>query len=131
MGQNILANLHFEQGFKGHLSLKEGEIGIGHNDNEARPYDLLQGALAACLHSTLLDILTKKRIEIAFADYHIEGVKRDEVPTMLEKVVIEVTFPKGEHEAQLIKSMDLASKYCSVYNTLSKVADMSIVVKFR
>lgn len=128
---HVSARLHFENGFKGQLELKEGSLAIGTLDNEARPYDLLQGALAACLHSTLLDILTKKKIELEFADYKIEGNKREEVPTMLDQVVIHVTFPKGTHEEQLKKSMVLASKYCSVYNTLSKVADMHIEVHFR
>ncbi len=131
MGQQISAQLKFSEGFNGQLSLKEGNIGIGVRDDQARPYDLLQGALAACLHSTFLDILTKKRLELAFADYEVFGEKRDEVPTMLEKVQVEVTLPAGPHEEAYRKSMDLATKYCSVYNTLSKVATMSCIVKFR
>lgn len=131
MGQQVNATLHFEQGFKGKLVLRDGEIGIGINDNEARPYDMLQGALAACLHSTFLDILEKKRLTIAFADYEVTGIKRDSVPSMLEEVTITVTLPKGEREEVLRKSMDLASQYCSVYSTLSQVATMHLVVKFK
>ena len=129
MKQNVQARLDFEKGFKGTLKLKEGEIGIGINDHEAKPYDMLQGALAACLHSTFLEILEKKRIEIDFAHYEISGVKRETPPTTLESVVIKVTLPKG-HEEALKKSMDLASKYCSIYTTLSKVAEMHIELNF-
>ena len=129
MKQNVSARLEFEKGFKGHLKLKEGEIGIGINDNEAKPYDMLQGALAACLHSTFLDILEKKRIGLDFARYEISGVKRETPPTTLESVVIKVTLPKG-HEEALRKSMDLATKYCSVYTTISKVAEMQLELVF-
>lgn len=129
MKQSVHARLDFEKGFKGHLKLKEGEVGIGIEDNQARPYDMLQGALAACLHSTFLDILEKKRIELDFARYEVFGVKRENPPTTLESIKIVVTLPKG-HEEALKKSMDLASKYCSVYTTLSQVAEMSIELVF-
>lgn len=131
MGQEVNARIHFQEGFKGKLILKEGEIGIGINDDEARPYDMLQGALAACLHSTFLDILEKKRLSVAFADYEVHGVKRDSIPSMLEEITIMVTLPTGEHESSLRKSMELATKYCSVYSTLSHVASLHLDIKFR
>jgi putative redox protein len=131
MGAQISAQLHFEKGFKGTLRLREGEIGIGIEPNEARPYDMLQGALAACLHSTFLDILEKKRLTLDFADYEISGEKRDDVPTTLKTVTVNVTLPAGENELAYRKSMELATKYCSVYNTLSHVAEMTLVLNFR
>lgn len=131
MGQAVSAQLKFAKGFKGTLQLREGEIGIGIEPNEARPYDLLQGALAACLHSTFLDILTKKRLDLEFADYAISGEKRDDVPTMLQSVTVSVTLPAGENETAYRKSMELASKYCSVYNTLASVAQMHLEIAFR
>lgn len=130
MGTKVSAVLDFNSQFKGQLKLKEGSINIGLEANEARPYDLLQGALAACLHSTFLDILEKKRLTIEFAHYEIEGEKRDEVPTMLKSVKVTVTLPKGQEEA-LTKSMMLAKKYCSVFSTLSKVAEMELVIHYK
>lgn len=130
MGNKVSAVLDFNSQFKGQLKLKEGSINIGLEANEARPYDLLQGALAACLHSTFLDILEKKRLTIEFAHYEIEGEKRDEVPTMLKSVKVTVTLPKGQEEA-LTKSMMLAKKYCSVFSTLSKVAEMELVINYK
>ncbi len=126
MGQNVTAQLEFKKDFKGKLILREGEIGIGIEPNEARPYDLLQGALVSCLHSTLLEILVKKRIEIESVSYRVSGEKRDEIPTTLKSVTIEAEFVTLASEEQIRKSMELASKYCSVYNTLAQVAEMKI-----
>lgn len=126
MGQNITAQIEFKKDFKGKLILREGEIGIGIEPNEARPYDLLQGALVSCLHSTLLEILVKKHIEIESVSYRVSGEKRDEIPTTLKSVTIEAEFITGASEEQIQKSMELACKYCSVYNTLAQVAEMKI-----
>ena len=126
----VNAKIEFEKGFKGKLILKEGEIGIGIADDLARPYDMLQGALASCLHSTFLDILTKKRIELEYANYEVSGEKKETPPTTFEKVFIKVTLPKSEQETQIRKSMDLATKYCSVYATISKVATITLELEF-
>lgn len=130
MGQKVTAQLEFKKDFKGKLILSEGEIGIGMLPNEARPYDLLQGALVSCLHSTLLEILTKKRIEIESVSYRVFGEKRDEIPTTLKSITIEAVFSPSDKEDQIRKSMELASKYCSVYNTLAQVAEMKMTVSF-
>jgi putative redox protein len=131
MGQNVSAQIEFKKDFKGKLILSEGEIGIGLESNEARPYDLLQGALVSCLHSTLLEILVKKRIEIESVSYRVSGEKRDEIPTTLKSVTIEAEFLTSHSEEQIRKSMELACKYCSVYNTLAHVADMKMIVSFK
>ena len=131
MGQKVSAQLEFKKDFKGKLILSEGEIGIGMESNEARPYDLLQGALVSCLHSTLLDILTKKRIEIESVSYRVSGEKRDEIPTTLKSVSIEALFSPSDKEDQIRKSVELACKYCSVYNTLAQVAEMTMTVRFK
>ncbi len=131
MGQKVSAQLEFKKDFKGKLILSDGEIGIGMEPNEARPYDLLQGALVSCLHSTLLEILTKKRIEIESVSYRVSGEKRDEIPTTLKSVSIEAFFSPSDKEEQIRKSMDLACKYCSVYNTLAQVAEMTMTVSFK
>ena len=131
MGQKVTAHLEFKKDFKGKLILADGEIGIGMNPNEARPYDLLQGALVSCLHSTLLEILTKKRIDIDSVYYQVSGEKRDEIPTTLKSVSIEAFFSPSDKEEQIRKSMELACKYCSVYNTLAQVAEMKMTMSFK
>lgn len=131
MGQQVSAHLSFKKNFQGTLHLADGEIAIGINPNEAKPYDLLQGALVACLHSTLLDILVKKRIEIESVEYEVKGEKRDDEPSMLQAVTVSATFPAHPKADQIIKSMELACKYCSVYNTLAHVAEMKTEVIFK
>jgi putative redox protein len=130
MASQVSARLHFAQGFDGTLMLREGEVAIGVQADQARPYDLLQAALAACLHSTFIDILEKKRIVVEFADYVVEGIKRSEVPTMLEEVLVKVTLPDGPNNDTLEKSFQLATQYCSIYNTLSRVANMRCIIEF-
>lgn len=130
MGTKVSAVIDFKHNFQGQLQLREGVLNIGLAEHEARPYDLLQGALVACLHSTFLDILEKKRMSIEFAHYEVEGEKRDEIPTTLKSVNVVVTLPSGNEEA-LIKSMELAKKYCSVFNTISHVAEMHLEVRFK
>ena len=85
----------------------------------------------SCLHSTLLDILTKKRIEIESVSYRVSGEKRDEIPTTLKSVSIEALFSPSDKEDQIRKSVELACKYCSVYNTLAQVAEMTMTVSFK
>ena len=128
MGTKVNASLEFKTGFDGQLNLRSGSIGIGMADDQARPYDLLQGALVSCLHSTFLDILTKKRIPLPSAKYEVEGEKRETIPTTLERVHVIVTLPKG-NETEYAKAMELAQKYCSVFNTLSHVAAMSLEIR--
>jgi len=131
MASQVSARLHFAQGFDGTLMLREGEVAIGVQADQARPYDLLQAALAACLHSTFLEILEKKRLSLEYADYLIEGIKRSEIPTMLEEVIINVTLPDGPNNEALEKSFHLATQYCSVFNTLAQVAKMQCNVSFK
>lgn len=130
MAQHVSANIHFGSDFNGQLKLTDGEVAIGIAPDQARPYDLLQAALAACLHSTFLDILNKKRLSITQCHYEISGVKQDEVPTVLREVTVRVRLPRHEKEDQLRKSMEMASRYCSVFTTLSKVAQMKLEMIF-
>jgi putative redox protein len=130
MAQDVSARVTFGSDFNGVLKLQEGEVAIGVQAHQARPYDLLQAALAACLHATFLDIITKKRLTIERCEYEISGVKQDEIPSVLRQVHVRVRMNRHEKEDQLIKAMELASKYCSVFNTLSQVANMTLDVVF-
>lgn len=124
--------IRFENGFHGELELDSGIVKIGRDAGQAQPYDLLYGALASCLYATFLGILEKKRIQIESTEVVIEGQKRTEVPTTLEKVHITVTIKVDSQVKQesVLKSFELATKHCSVYQTISQVAGMSWEVKF-
>ena len=118
--------VRFSNGFHGELLLDEGVVRIGRQPQEAAPYDLLYGALASCLYSTFLGILEKKRIIIQGAD----AEKRSEVPTTLKTVHLTVTVHQAEKEEAVRKSLELATRYCSVYQTISQVAQMSWEIHF-
>jgi putative redox protein len=103
---------------------------IGGESGEFYPYDLLLGALSACFYSTLHDILEKKKMPIPMVEIVVTGEKRTEVPTTLTWVNLDVTVTGEADEKQFLRSIELAAKYCSIHETISKVAKMSHEVKF-
>ena len=103
---------------------------IGSKTGAFAPYDLLLGALSACFYSTLHDILEKRKEEIPNIEIIVTGEKRTEVPTTLEWVKLDITVSGNVNEKQFLRSVDLAAKYCSVHETISKVEKMSHEVKF-
>lgn len=102
--------------------------------NGLYPYELLLSALGSCLYATLLDILEKRKVKIESAEFDIQSRKREEIPTTLEwcNVTCSVTGSfNTKSQEKIRKSMDLAAKYCSIYQTLSKVAKMEWTLEFR
>ena len=126
-------SLTFDPEFQGSLtSLKGNTIPVGAAPGGMAPYDMLLGALGACLYSTFLDIVLKKRLTLKKVDIKIDGDKRTTVPMTLERCHVAITVVGGlmEKEAAYKKSMDLATEYCSVYQTISQVAEMTYELKF-
>ena len=105
-------------------------VGIGSNPGEFFPYDLLLGALSSCFYYTLIEILEKRKIEIPTVEVIVTGEKRTEVPTTLEWVNMDITVTGNVDENKFLRSVDLAAKYCSIHETISKVAKMSHEVRF-
>lgn len=105
-------------------------VGIGSKPGEFYPYDLLLGALSSCFYYTLIEILEKRKVEIPIVEVIVTGEKRTEVPTTLEWVNMEITVTGKVDEKQFLRSVDLAGKYCSIHETISKVAKMSHEVRF-
>lgn len=131
MAQQIAATVTFNSNeFDGVLKLKEGSISIGINPDQASPYRLLQGALVACLHSTFLDILTKKRESFTSITYTTSGHKREGVPATIEELHIDVTIINASKELAATKSMELATRVCSIYQTISCVGKLSYTMHF-
>lgn len=122
--------VEFDEGFNGKLIAKNGEASVGSGEGQLAPYDMLLGALASCLYATFIDIINKKKITFDKARVLVEGTKRDEIPGTLKQtdVVIEVT--NASEEKGVLRSAELAQKYCSVFETISKVSEMSLEVKF-
>ena len=121
--------LGFQRDFNGVLDARGVRLGIGRKkDGKMAPYDLLLGALGGCFYSTFLGIAEKMRLEFAGAALSIHGVKREEVPTTLKTVEMTFTIRGAKAEKGFRRAAELASKYCSVHETLSRVAEMSLQV---
>jgi putative redox protein len=116
--------------FQGIMQSPSGHVHIGTNDGEMRPYHLLFGALGSCFYHTFLSVVEKKRLSFSGARMEISGTKREEVPTTLEHVVIRMTIINPSNEEQFLKSAQLGAKYCSIHETISKVATIDLEVSF-
>lgn len=126
----LKANVNFQNSFNGELIVPNGTVKIGTTENTLLPYDLLFGALASCLYSTFLDVAVKKKIDFESAQIVVEGEKRTEIPTTLKWVKTKIIIKSAQEEKGLIKAFELATKYCSIYQTISSVADMEWEVEF-
>lgn len=122
--------LKFSNEFEGELIAPHGTALIGGEDTMLAPYDMLLGALGSCLYATFLDIAKKKRIGFERIEMLVTGEKRTEVPTTLKWVNIKFTIFNAEKELGLEQAAKLSTEYCSIYQTISHVADMSYEVLF-
>ncbi|MBI9103475.1 MAG: OsmC family protein [Spirochaetales bacterium] len=124
----------FKEGFRGEGKNDRGsQLEIG--EEEWHPYELLFTALASCMYATFLDIARKKKLEYSTVTITIEGEKRDEVPAFLKKADILYTVKGADTtdektHTQFQKTLMLAEKYCSIYNTLTKVAELNSKIIF-
>jgi putative redox protein len=92
------------------------------------PYELLYSALGSCVHATFLGIAEKMRVTFDAVDYHITGIKREEIPTFLTHCTMTITATNASDAAKFDKAFDLGTQYCSVFNTLKNVAQMTVVI---
>ena len=127
---NVKMNLEFKDKFYGQLVKADHSIDIGQGENTMAPYELLFGALGSCLHATFMSVAKKKKLTYVSVDYDITGEKREESPTTLKWVKVVITIKGGSDENKLTKTAELAAKFCSIYETLSKVAEMKLEVAF-
>lgn len=122
----------FSPSFEGELITDRAKAPIGSGEGRLAPYDMLLGALSSCLYATFLGVVEKKRLTFDHCDITVKGEKRTEIPTTLKWCQVEMTIrganlSKSKH---YIEAANLAGEYCSIYQTLSNVADMSIEVIF-
>lgn len=130
MGQKVQAEVVFGNKFEGELLLKEGSISIGMKPHQTSPHRLLQGALVSCFHSTFMDVMEKKRKTFEGVSYVTEGEKRDEVPATLKTLHMNIVVKGASDEKAVMKSFEMAAKYCSVFQTISHVAEITYNVTF-
>ena len=76
-----------------------------------------------------MDVMKKKRIEFERFEMDITGEKRTEIPTTLKWVNVVATVYGPAKENGVGEAFRLATEYCSIYQTLSHVAEMSYEIK--
>ena len=131
---SIEAHLHFSgNNYDGMGQTTRGlSIPINTEESGALPYELLLMALGSCLYATFMEIATKKRLTWDQVDLDLFGDKREESPTFLKTGLIRfnITGTREVDHKKLEKSLVLASQYCSIYQTLIKVADLKTEMVF-
>ena len=125
-------NVKWNNKHEGSIKVENFETQLSYKGDGLAPYEMFLGGFASCLHATFVGIAKKKRLEFEDVSYHVYGEKRDEVPTLLKYVKTTITFKGVEEKKQnaIIKSMELAEKYCSISVTISKIADMEFIYNF-
>jgi putative redox protein len=120
----------FDNTFKGEMTSPSGTVPIGAVDGGVAPYHLLFGALGSCFYATFLSVADKMRLQFDKATVEVSGNKRESVPTTLDHVTIALVIHGGSDETKLKKAADLGAQYCSIHETVSKVAKIDLDVTF-
>lgn len=116
----------YEPRYYGVLHTKRGHLVLGPDENEFGPYDLVLAGLSSCFYVTFLSITQKMHLHYDEVIIDVTGNHREEPPTMLNHIVLDMEV-KGadlEKEKQYKRAVEIAGKYCSVYQTLYHVAEM-------
>ncbi|MFA6627923.1 MAG: OsmC family protein [Bacilli bacterium] len=128
MAQTI--KMEWEHGFNGTLIAPNGTFAIGNESGKLLPYNMLFGALGSCFYSTFLDIVEKKRLPLEGASIRIQGTHREELPFTLNHVIMDIVIKATGNEEKYLRSIELSKKYCSIFTTVSQVADIVVNVQF-
>ena len=122
--------LTFDKEFRGEMTSPKGIVKLGSQDQGMQPYHLLFGALASCFYATFLSVAQKMRLSFSDVSITVSGNKRDEIPATLDYVNIAMVVYNGSDEKKLYKAADLGAKYCSIHETISKVANIELDITF-
>lgn len=121
-----MAKIHFEDGFHG--TYEAGNQTLTISKEGLLPYDMTYGALAGCLYSNFLKHLSTFGLSVNSTDVLIEGEKRKTVPATLEHVRIVFETDSDADLADLQGCLAEATKTCSMFQMISKVAEMEFTV---
>ena len=128
--QGITVNMTLGTTLSGTLQADDRVLKIGKEEGGFQPYELLLGALGSCYYANFIGIAQKMRLEYDGVDIHLHGVKRDEIPSTLKTAEMVVTVRGAKSEKGFDRVSSLSAKYCSDHETLSKVAEISIDLRF-
>lgn len=116
----------FEPRYHGIIEGSRARLVLGPEEGEFGPYDLVLGGLAGCFYATFLGIAGKMHLHYHEVILDIEGHHREDPPTTLQHIILnmEVKGADPDQEKRYQRAVEIAGKYCSVYQTLSQVAEI-------
>lgn len=92
---------------------------LGGKDQGFRPMELLAGSLAGCSSIDILHILNKQRIIPESFDVKVNATRRDEIPSIFERIHLEFFVSDEVPRDKLVRAIELSmDKYCSVTKIL-------------
>lgn len=94
------------------------------------PYEYILGGMCGCLFSTFEDIAKEQGLAYELVTFQVDGVKRDEVPSFLRSVHVHVSVRGTSDPKAFTYWFGEATKRCSAYQTLARVAEMSWDIEF-
>lgn len=106
------------------------KVSIGPGPGKTAPYELLFAALSGCLYDTFASVAEKMKVTLPPVVFDISGVKRDAEVATLESCFIQVTVSGKADEKKIQKAFETATRYCSIFHTLSLVASMEWSIEF-
>jgi putative redox protein len=126
----LKVDLAFDYAFLGTLEKGPLKLPIGDSSGALLPYDMLLAALASCYYATFFEVVSKKRIAYQQVEISVTGEKRTTIPSTLAWATLSLKVHQASSEKGVLKAAELAAKYCSIYQTLSQVAEMKWDVEF-
>lgn len=127
-------NVSFNNKHEGVLKSATYETKLSYRGDGFSPYDLFLGGYTSCLHATFIGILAKRKLDFDTVTYEVIADKREEVPTIINKLTTNVVIT-GANEAkqkQILKSMTQAEHYCSISYTIKNLdAEMVLNIAFK
>ena len=122
-------NVSFNNKHEGLLKVDNYETKLSYKGEGMAPYELFLGGYASCLHATFIGIMKKRKLIFTDVSYDVTSEKREEVPTIINKLITNVTITGADESKhkQIIKSMDQAEKYCSISYTIENLGAETIL----
>lgn len=127
-------NVSFNEKHEGLLKSETFETKLSYKGEGMAPYELFLGGYASCLHATFLGIIKKRKLEFKDVTYEVISHKREEVPTIINKLITNIVIYGAEEakQKQYIKSMEQAEKYCSISYTIANLgATTEVNIEFK